>query len=94
MDERLFDQDVLSESRGEWLEEIIRKKLNKMPIYYNPKNLFHYKDGKRDGILTTAKNMLDRGVAISLVQECTGLSREELEKLSKEKTDSEIASIQ
>jgi hypothetical protein len=36
---------------------------------------------KQDGILLTAKNMKNNGISTELIQKCTGLSIEEIEKL-------------
>jgi predicted transposase/invertase (TIGR01784 family) len=36
---------------------------------------------KQDGILLTAKNMKDNGISTELIQKCTGLPIEEIEKL-------------
>jgi predicted transposase/invertase (TIGR01784 family) len=41
----------------------------------------HYGRGKLDGVVKVAQNMLKRGVAIDIVIEDTGLTREEIEKM-------------
>lgn len=41
------------------------------------------KEGIKEGILSTAKKMLKRNMEINEIQEITGLSKEEIEKLAK-----------
>jgi predicted transposase/invertase (TIGR01784 family) len=40
------------------------------------------KEGKREGKLETARELLKRGVDINIIAEVTGFSREEIEKLA------------
>lgn len=42
-----------------------------------------YEEGMNQGILSTAKKMLKRNMEINEIQEITGLSKEEIEKLAK-----------
>ena len=40
------------------------------------------KEGKREGKLETARELIKRGVDINIIAEATGFSREEIEKLA------------
>ena len=37
--------------------------------------------GRKEGIKETAKNMLKRNIEVEIIEEVTGLSKEEIEKL-------------
>jgi len=41
-------------------------------------------EGKQEGILQTAKNMLNHGIDFSLVKKTTGLSKKQIEELKKQ----------
>ena len=41
------------------------------------------KEGYEQGTIEIAKNMLNKGIYISTISECTGLSKEKIESLSK-----------
>ena len=40
-----------------------------------------WEKGRAEGILITARQMKQKGIALDLIQECTGLSNEEIENL-------------
>lgn len=40
-----------------------------------------FKEGEQKKALETAKKMLEKGIAVEVVAECTGLAVEEVEKL-------------
>lgn len=40
-------------------------------------------EGRADGLIEVAKNALNKGMNVSLVEELTGLSKNEIEKLAK-----------
>lgn len=39
------------------------------------------REGRKEGVIETAKNFLENGVSIEIISKCTGLTIEEVKKL-------------
>jgi len=50
-------------------------------------NEIRFEEGINKGIVLTARNMLDKGIAVDLIAECTGLSTEYIKTLAKPDTN-------
>lgn len=53
-----------------------------MPIVYDIRNDMRYQQGKSEGEMEIARRMLEKGFAVSVVENITGMTNEELEKLN------------
>lgn len=95
--ERIRDLEVLSGLRdSNNLQEQIIAEVQKMPIVYDIRKDLRFQEGmvegradgivkgRIEGVLATAKNMKKRGVSLTIIQECTGLSVKEIEELDNE----------
>ncbi len=69
----IYDKDEIMRLQVEQNRDAVRQ-LNSIKEY--AKN-----QGIEEGKIETAKNMLNKGMDVVLISECTGLSIEEIEKL-------------
>jgi predicted metallo-beta-lactamase superfamily hydrolase len=86
--------EVLSGLRN--LEQVINKIRQKMPITFDIQKLPSFQEGEHKGeekaLLNVAKRLILRNTPLSEIQEITGLSINELEKLKKELDASKVKS--
>ncbi len=96
--ERITQLKSISFPRGEKLYEQIIKEAQKMTITYDIRKLSVYKEGVSEGLtqrisqgisqgearalLTTARNMIKKGLDIQLIHETTSLPIAELKKIT------------
>ena len=79
--------EILSLLRGKLIQEQIIKEENKMPVTIDIRQDLRYQQGREEGKEEekekTAEKMLQNGIAITLVQNITGLPMSKLEEITK-----------
>lgn len=79
---RVMELEILSGLRGKEIHQQIIREGQKMPIVYDIRNDMRYQQGKSEGEMEIARRMLEKGFAVSVVENITGMTNEELEKLN------------
>jgi predicted transposase/invertase (TIGR01784 family) len=91
LEECIVEMGYLSQARDEYIQQLIKKEVANMPITRDIKKSLWYddvrreslEDGKQEGKLEDAKRMIELGLSLDLVQQCTGLSLKLLKSLQR-----------